>query len=267
MLSNEQRDKVRAAFTAGKLKIQSVSPEGDVEWKKVCHVQRSEVPWEMIREGETEYGPFILTAGHRVFLDPNTKKEMKDLEPEDTLLGVGLIEGRLGGMGRVGWSGVLELRAVREVPKRQYMYDLTAEDWHNFVLYRSRVVISNSPDKFYHFRPPEHEGAIGQYNRVFGQIWEDAELLEYLERALDWWNMFPPMTTICTLDQLCGTEPRWKTAIYWQAIVHAIFAVALNWVADEFSVVGETEVRVVLPDGQEVDLSIEELHEICEDGS
>ena len=46
--------------------------------------------------------------------------------------------------------------------------------------------------------------------------------------------MFPPMTTICTLNELCGKEPRWTTAIYWQAIVHAIFAVATNWVADEF---------------------------------
>ena len=50
-----------------------------------------------------------------------------------------------------------------------------------------------NPDKFYHFRPPEFEGDIGQYNRIFGQIWEDAELLEYLQRSLDWFNMFPPL--------------------------------------------------------------------------
>jgi len=90
-----------------------------------------------------------------------------------------------------------------------------------------------NPDKFYHFRPPEHEGAIGAYNRVFGQIWEDAELYEYLRRGLDWWNTFPPATTICTLDDLCSTG-RWTTAIYWAAISHAVFAVSLNWVADEF---------------------------------
>ena len=32
-----------------------------------------------------------------------------------------------------------------------------------------------NPDKYYHFRPPEHESSIGAYNRVFGQVWEDAE--------------------------------------------------------------------------------------------
>jgi hypothetical protein len=91
-----------------------------------------------------------------------------------------------------------------------------------------------NPDKFYHFRPPEHEGKIGAYNRVFGQIWEDAELYEYLQRALAWWNMFPPATNICTLDELCTSYGAWTTPIMWAAIVHATFAVALNWVADEF---------------------------------
>jgi hypothetical protein len=92
-----------------------------------------------------------------------------------------------------------------------------------------------NPDKFYHFRPPEAEGNIGAYNRVFGQIWEDAELEEYLERALDWWNMFPPTTPdLDTLDKLCAQKKVWTTAIMWDAIVHACFAVSLNWVADEF---------------------------------
>jgi len=92
-----------------------------------------------------------------------------------------------------------------------------------------------NPDKFYHFRPPEHEGRIGHYDRVFGQIWEDAELYQYLMRGLDWFNMFPPSTfSLCTLELLVRDRPAWRTAIYWCAIVHACFAVALNWVADEF---------------------------------
>lgn len=92
-----------------------------------------------------------------------------------------------------------------------------------------------NPDKFYHFRPPEFEGSIGQYNRVFGQIWEDAELLEYLERSLDWFNMFPPLSQgISSIDLLTNSMPAWRTAILWGAITHACFAVSLNWVADEF---------------------------------
>lgn len=92
-----------------------------------------------------------------------------------------------------------------------------------------------NPDKFYHFRPPEHEGRLGKYDRVFGQIWEDAELLEYLERALDWFNMFPPMTPgITSLDLLLQQVPHMRTAVMWQAVVHACFALNANWVADEF---------------------------------
>lgn len=92
-----------------------------------------------------------------------------------------------------------------------------------------------NPDKFYHFRPPEYEGDIGQYNRIFGQIWEDEELLEYLLRSLDWFNMFPPLTQkINTLTILIQSMPSWRTAILWGAITHACFAMSLNWVADEF---------------------------------
>jgi hypothetical protein len=92
-----------------------------------------------------------------------------------------------------------------------------------------------NPDKFYHFRPPEHEGAVGRYNRVFGQIWEDVELLEYIERGLDWWNMFPPETEeLNTVDRLVNSKPAWRTAILWAAISHACFALMANWTADEF---------------------------------
>lgn len=91
-----------------------------------------------------------------------------------------------------------------------------------------------APDRHYHFRPPEHEGAIGAYNRVFGQIWEDAELYEYLKWAVEEWNSFPPATSICSLDELCSSYGAWKGAIRWAAIVHALFALACNWVADEF---------------------------------
>lgn len=92
-----------------------------------------------------------------------------------------------------------------------------------------------NPDRYYHFRPPEYEGNLNQYNRVFGQIWEDAELYQYLLRSLDWWNMFPPRTAeLNTLTKLYVQRPEWRTAIYWGAITHACFALSANWVADEF---------------------------------
>lgn len=132
---------------------------------------------------------------------------------------------------------------------------------------RLRILLRDqNPDKFYHFRPPEHEGRIGQFNRVFGQIWEDEELNEYLETALDWWNMMPPRTReLCSLEQLLSTEPAWSAAIIWRAIVHAVFALTLNWISEEFSCRCDTYMRVFLESGEEVDLPIGELYELQEE--
>lgn len=92
-----------------------------------------------------------------------------------------------------------------------------------------------NPDKFYHFRPPEHEGDIGSYNRVMGYVWEDEELFEYLERGLDWWNMHPPETeSLRNMDILVQRKPAWRTPVLWCAIIHACFALQANWTVDEF---------------------------------
>lgn len=102
---------------------------------------------------------------------------------------------------------------------------------------RLRIMLrDNNPDRNYHFRPPEHEGNIKQYNQVFGYVWEDHELLTYIQCALDWWNMMPPETEkLCTIDLLVRYKPTWKTAIIWGAIVHAATALAFNWVQEEFN--------------------------------
>lgn len=92
-----------------------------------------------------------------------------------------------------------------------------------------------NPDKYYKFRPPEHEASIGAYNRVFGQVWEDAEFLEYIERALDWWNMQPPETDhFRTLSNLITQKPAWRTPILQGAIQFAAMALQANWIVDEF---------------------------------
>lgn len=92
----------------------------------------------------------------------------------------------------------------------------------------------NNPDRNYHFRPPEHEADIGDYNRIFGYVWEDAELKIYLDRGLDWWDMFPPRTYVCTIDALVAQNPSWRTAIYYGAMMFALMALAINWVHEEF---------------------------------
>lgn len=98
-----------------------------------------------------------------------------------------------------------------------------------------KMLRDNNPDRNYKFCPPEQEGKIKKFNRVFGYVWEDNELLCYLEMALDWFNSFPPETEgLSTLNRLCQQKPPWKTFILWGAAVFAMFALSSNWVKDEF---------------------------------
>jgi len=243
---------IRHAYDTGALRVRSVSPQGGMEWKRVLDVHRADVGPESIWEAQTEAGPMVLTGGHRVFVSSTEKIEMEKLVPGQTTLGID--------QEQVGSPTILGLKKIEG---RQYMYDLTAEDWHNFVLHRSKVVISNSPDRNYKFRPPEQAGVVRQFNQVFGFVWEDYELIEYTVRAIAWFNMFPPSTGIRTIEQLVQQAPEWCTAVFMQAIVHATMALALNMIADEFSIRGDIPVTVILPGGTEVSIPIEMLHEVC----
>jgi len=104
------------------------------------------------------------------------------------------------------------------------------------LIHKLRTMLRDTnPDRNYHFRPPEGEGKIGCYNQVFGFIWTDEELLEFLEIALMKWNMHPPETeSLFDLNALCSKKPVWRAAILWGAIVNAAMALAINWIADEF---------------------------------
>lgn len=92
----------------------------------------------------------------------------------------------------------------------------------------------NNPDRNYHFTPPAGETTINRYNRVFGYIWEDEELIEFLRISNDAMNMYPPQTFYSTLDQLITQHRNWRSLLLIGATVYAINALALNWIADEF---------------------------------
>jgi len=92
----------------------------------------------------------------------------------------------------------------------------------------------NNPDRNYHFTPPAGETTINQYNRVFGFIWEDEELLEFLRISNDALNMYPPQTFYASLDQLITQHRNWRSLCLVGATIYAVNALALNWVVDEF---------------------------------
>jgi len=107
---------------------------------------------------------------------------------------------------------------------------------HEADLVRSMRILlrDNNPDRNYHFRPPAHEETIRQFNRVFGYIWEDEELVEYLRRSLDMVAAAPPRTPIPNFDVLFRSYPEWRTLVINGAMMWAYQALMSNWIADEF---------------------------------
>ena len=91
-----------------------------------------------------------------------------------------------------------------------------------------------NPARNYHFSPPAGQDSVNEFTRVFGYLWEDIELLEFLRVSNDSINMYAPQTFYATLDQLISEHRDWRTLLFTGAMVHALNAVAANWILDEF---------------------------------
>lgn len=223
MLSDTQKSKIKSAFKAGNLKVRSISPSGTIEWRRVLKAHRMPTSWETIVKVETTDGPMVLTGGHSVYLNPTEVKPAEDLVAGDTVLAF-----------QQDYVSKAKVTRVTDQLNRPYMYDLTVEGNHNLFLGKSGVCVSNCPDKHYHFRPPTSSGTVNEFNRVFAYIWEDEELLEYMQQAVFAINASPPETHFRSLDEMVKAKPNWRHWILTGGMVHACIALALNWIADEF---------------------------------
>ena len=97
-----------------------------------------------------------------------------------------------------------------------------------------RLLRDNNPDKFYSFRPPTSSGTVNQFNRAFAYIWEDEELIEYMEQAVFAINSSPPETHFRSLDDMVTSKRDWMHWVLTGATIHACIALTLNWIAEEF---------------------------------
>jgi hypothetical protein len=98
-----------------------------------------------------------------------------------------------------------------------------------------RIMLRDAnPDRHYHFVPPASEESINQLTRVFGHLWLDEELKEFLNVSLDVINSYAPQTFYNTLDQLITHHRNWRAVLFVGAMVHALTAISTNWIADEF---------------------------------
>lgn len=101
---------------------------------------------------------------------------------------------------------------------------------------RLRIMLrDNNPDRNYRFRPPAHEETIGQFNQVFGHIWLDDELAEFVERAVDMIAAAPPRTPFRNCEDLVRCRPEWRTLLLTGASVYALLALMVNWISEEFN--------------------------------
>lgn len=110
--------------------------------------------------------------------------------------------------------------------------DITTIPIEQTLMRRLRILLrDNNPDRNYRFRPPAHEKFLQAQAQVFGYIWEDYELYEYLIMAVNDFNSAPPVTGV-TIDTI---PDRWTTLVVLRAGVFALMAITANWIADEFN--------------------------------
>jgi hypothetical protein len=158
-------------------------------------------------------------------------------------------------------SGSPTIQVIQEfnIVAKDVKTDITTVDSEQLLVKRLRIILrDNNPDRNYRFRPPSSEKFIQAQAQVFGYVWEDYELYEYLLMAVDYFNTAPPVTGI-TLYQ---TPDRWRAVLLLKASSIACGALALNWIVDEYSVIGDE--RLIVKDGAgiEYNLTIKELYDV-----
>jgi hypothetical protein len=109
--------------------------------------------------------------------------------------------------------------------------EITEDTNEQVMVKRLRILLrDNNPDRNYRFRPPNTEKFLQSQTETMGYIWTDEELYEFLLIAVDQVNMWPPVQGI-TLNSM---PLRYRSCVLQAAAAHAVRAVTLNWIADEF---------------------------------
>jgi hypothetical protein len=223
-----------------------------------------------VNAAEISYALCDVTTGAEVVVGPQRRVPVNSAVGEYYVSIIVPLDANIGAY-RVRWTmrevvgGPLQTVVQEfEIRDRETKEPLLYTAIETDLIRRLRILLrDNCPDRNYRFRPPAHEETVDQFSKVFGYIWENEELQEYLQRGLDMVVASPPRTPFNSVDQLVNTQREWTTLLLTGAMYWALQALQINWVSEEFSVAPETKVRVVLPDGEEVDVEIEELYQTC----
>jgi hypothetical protein len=128
-------------------------------------------------------------------------------------------------------SATVQAVQAFNIVKESIVTSVTGDSTIDMLIRRLRIILRDfNPDRNYRFRPPSSEKFLQAQTHVFGYIWEDEELVEFLIMATDLFNSYPPVTGIT----LTTMPDRWRTTVLMRAAASACAAVALNWIADEY---------------------------------
>lgn len=246
-MDNKDKKFIYEAFLDQKVMVQSVTKDKKLEWKPITNVMKHDVKNKIQYKINLEsHTSCIVTEDHSLFLDESDV--IKSIKTKEFKTGDDLVF--------VENDKVISKKVYSNliIPSIKHMFDLSVQDNENFVL-ESGILAHNS------FRPPASEKFIQGQTQVFGFIWEDEELLEYLYMAVDDFNSRPPTTGI-EFFNLWGTERRWRTTIIMRAAAFACFAIAMNWIADEYSLLSRERLTVKDEDGNDYSLPVGELFDI-----
>ncbi len=188
-----------------------------------------------------EYAVFDYTSGTEVLIGSPVNTPLK-LSTGEYWAEVVIAADANIGLWRIRWtiqetavSPVYQSVQEFQVVGSSVVTSVTGDANFDALVHSLRVILrDNNPDRNYRFRPPASEKFIQGQTQVFGFIWEDEELVEYIYMAIDDFNSRPPTTGI-DVANLWGTERRWRTTIILRAAAFACFAITMNWIADEFS--------------------------------
>lgn len=216
-MNQEDKETLHKGFLDGELEVLSVSADKKVEWKQVLGATRHDVSFKDQYQVCLDNGSFCRATGdHSLF----------------ALSGNYIVEQKTGSFSVgselvcVEEDMVLSRKVVSNiiVPPEKYMYDLTVLENENFVL-KSGVLAHNT------FRPPASEKFLQAQAQVFGYVWEDYELYEYVLMAIDMFNTAPPVTGI----DINNMPDRWRSTLLMRAAGMACGALSVNWIVNEFA--------------------------------
>lgn len=100
------------------------------------------------------------------------------------------------------------------------------------LIHKLRVKLRDvNPDRDYHFQPPSSEQEIAGFTETRGYRWPDDQLVNHLEDATNYINLWPPATGY----DLVSYPAVWEPLMLMEAEVNALFDLSILWANEEFN--------------------------------